>query len=260
MSLPERSITLKVSNGRGILIVKAMQYILRGQMIYLLNQSTGDVIQIYQGGVPSSSNNNRNSESVSGRTGVALWNSGILLTRLLDELYQLDPSILSDRTVLELGCGTAVASIAALKLGAHRVIATDGNLEVVELAQANLKKNGVGVSKEEGNGEGGEADVLRWGILDAVEYYDTADIVMGSDLTYNSGTWGLLAETMDAVLKPNGIAIYLSLGHSGFSVAGELGGFQTVIESQGHLDVVSEGSENGLSGPYRRWKGCCRNR
>ena len=164
----------------------------------------------------------------------------------------LEPSFLKHQTVLELGCGTAVASIAALKLGAKRVIATDGNLEVVELARANCKRNGVlgggggGVSGEsmEGNGGlGGEAALLQWGILDAVEYYDTADIVMGSDLTYNSGTWGVLAETMDAVLKPNGIVIYLSLGHSGFSVAGELGGFQTVLESQGHLDVVSEGSE-----------------
>mmetsp|Transcript_15849 Transcript_15849/g.18061 ORF Transcript_15849/g.18061 Transcript_15849/m.18061 type:complete len:262 (+) Transcript_15849:43-828(+) len=46
-------------------------------------QSTGDTIDIYQGaGVTGSSS----SSSVTGRTGVALWNSGLLLARLLDRL------------------------------------------------------------------------------------------------------------------------------------------------------------------------------
>ena len=190
----------------------------------------------------SSTDNSNREQTVSGRTGVALWNSGILLTHLLDGINIVEPKYFEGKTVLELGCGTAVAAIAASKMGAKQVYATDGNQEVVQLAQANLKRNGIYGIQSEGD-LSGEATSLRWGILDAVDYYDTADIIIGSDLTYNSGTWGLLAETFDAVLKPDGFVIYLSLAHSGFSISGELSGFATVIESQGHLEVLFEGSE-----------------
>jgi SAM-dependent methyltransferase len=154
----------------------------------------------------------------------------------------MEPKYFEGKIVMELGCGTAVASITASKMGAKQIYATDGNQEVVQLAQANLKRNGINVDQSKGN-HLGEATSLRWGLMDAVDYYDTADIIIGSDLTYNSGAWGLLAETFEAVLKPDGIAIYLSLGHSGFSISGELGGFATVIESQGRLEILSEGSE-----------------
>jgi SAM-dependent methyltransferase len=198
-------------------------------------KSTGDKISILQGF--------GDDQGFSGRTGVALWNSGILLTRLLDLLAQEERGFFNGKTVLELGCGTALTTIAASKLGAVEVISTDGNEEVISLAKQNLENNNIFPgSSSNTSAQRGEVHYLKWGSLDAVDFYESADIVIGSDLTYNSGSWGLLAETFDAVLKPNGIIIYLTLGHSGFNVIGELGGFLTLVESQGALEVIKEGS------------------
>jgi len=249
-----------------------------------------------------SDNGNNNGGSVAGRTGVALWNSGILLTRLIDALALLEgttdtttdtsttstsstitksknistssknanskntnsatttkDTFFRDKTILELGCGTALASIAASKLGAGYVIATDGNKEVLGLARRNLERNGIfphggdttdtitttTSSSNSSNSSGGGNGVvagLQWGLMDASDYYDTADLIIGSDLTYNSGNWRVLVETLGSVLAPDGIVIYLTLGHSGFNVEGEINGFLTVVESVGELEVVKEGS------------------
>ena len=166
---------------------------------------------------------------------VAVWNSGILLTRLLDALCQANPSALEGKTVLELGCGTALASIAAAKLGAAAVLATDANPEVLQLAARNIARNDV-------------ADVavarrLPWGLLDAYDYEGRADVVIGSDLTYNSGAWVALAETMATVLRPDGVVLYLSLGHAGFAAGGEVGGFLSVVGSAGLRPLAPDGDE-----------------
>lgn len=61
---------------------------------------------------------------------------------------------------------------------------------------------------------------------------ETADVVFGSDLTYNSGTWRVLSETMSTVLKEGGFVVYVSLGHPGFYANAELDGFLSVARSQ----------------------------
>mmetsp|Transcript_27673 Transcript_27673/g.56721 ORF Transcript_27673/g.56721 Transcript_27673/m.56721 type:complete len:338 (-) Transcript_27673:140-1153(-) len=193
-------------------------------------KSTGETLSILQGA--TSGNDSRG--TVSGRTGVAVWNSGLLLLRVLDAVTAADPSFLAGRKALELGCGAGLISVALAKMGASEVMATDGNPEVVGLARENAERNGAAGTVR--------AAELRWGMLDAADYYDYADVVVGSDLTYNSGTWRVLAETLGAVLKPEGAAIYLALGHSGFNVAGEMAGFLSVVESEG-LELVEEGSE-----------------
>lgn len=238
-------------------------------------KSTRDEITIYQGmtSIPTQSNNSdNNGNSVAGRTGVAIWNSGLLLTRLLDQInmslqqlkqeethtqstIQTNPLLFNGKTVLELGCGTGLASIVSSKLGANYVYATDGNKEVLELAKFNLEKNGIYPiaainpttnpnNVNEGMNRHGEATTLQWGSLDAIDYYDTADVIIGSDLTYNSGSWRILVDTFASVLKPNGYVLYLTLGHSGFNVSGELNGFMTVVQSSGLLQVVDENNSS----------------
>ena len=199
--------------------------------------------------------NSNNGGSVAGRTGVALWNSGILLTRLLDTLTLSENKsnnfIFKDKTVLELGCGTALASVAASALGAKYVIATDGNTEVLGLARRNLELNGIyplGSESDSSRGTG-EVATLQWGLMDASDFYDRADVIIGSDLTYNSGNWRVLVETLNAVLAPNGIVIYVTLGHAGFTAEGEMNGFIAVVESEGELEVVKEGTQ---SWPFQR--------
>jgi len=134
-------------------------------------------------------------------TSVAVWNSGILLTRLLDKLNQAIPNLFKDKSIIELGCGTALASISAARLGASSVLATDSNPEVLSLAQRNIERNKLS--------DVAKTATIQWGLLDATEYESYADVVIGSDLTYNSGSWLALAETMVTVLKPGGIVIYL---------------------------------------------------
>jgi Ribosomal protein L11 methylase len=156
---------------------------------------------------------------------------------------------LKEKVVLELGCGAAMASIAASKLGAKRVIATDGNEEVLDLAQRNLEFNNIFPNGDDRKQEQsshrlfGQASYLKWGSLDTVDFYDSADIVIGSDLTYNSGAWGALADTVESILKPNGMFLYVTLGHAGFNVASELNGFLTLVESKGALEMVMEGTD-----------------
>ena len=122
------------------------------------------------------------------------------------------------------------------KLGAKHVVATDGNPEVLELTQSNIQSNTKTNNNTNNNMNNKiETDVLSWGLLNSIDYSEIADIVVGSDLTYNSGSWRVLAETMHTILKPNGVVVYLSLGHDGFNVRSEIDGFLSVAKEIGLL-------------------------
>ena len=90
-------------------------------------------------------------------------------------------------------------------------------------------------------------DELRWGLFDAADYFGYSDLVVGSDLTYNSGSWRVLDETLGGVLKTDIVVLYLALGHYGFNVSGGMAGFLSVIESQ-VLELVNEGSKRWTFG------------
>ena len=171
-----------------------------------------------------------------GSTGLGVWNSSLLLARLLQGL---GPSYWKNAqqemtTVVELGCGTAVASLAAAVLGATRVVATDGNPSVVQLAAANVQANQEKMLRSAVV----ETAVLPWGMLNAMDYCEEANLVIGSDLTYNPAGWPVLAESMATLLRPaGGLVLYVSLGHAGFNVQGEMDGFLSVAQSRGLVPV-----------------------
>jgi predicted nicotinamide N-methyase len=169
--------------------------------------------------------------SGSGKTGLAVWNSGLVLVRLLEALTEQGAIDWKNQRVLELGCGTGLVSIVASRLGSKSVLATDGNPDVVALTRSNVQLNQVQDTVQ--------SEVLQWGLLNAMEYDEAVDIVLGSDLTYNSGTWRVLCETMATVLSPQGFILYLSLGHDGFNVNAEVEGFLSVAREQ-DLVVVPE--------------------
>jgi SAM-dependent methyltransferase len=183
--------------------------------------------------------------AAAGTTGLAVWNSSLLLCRLLQALAVADDTstavdkgefLSSQSSVWELGCGTGLVSLTSAALGAGNVQATDGNPAVVELAQRNLEANRSRIPNANCQLQ---AMLLPWGLLDASDYTDSADIILGSDLTYNAGSWRVLAETMATLLKPTGCVIYLSLGHAGFEVNAEMDGFLAVARSQGLVPVQS---------------------
>ena len=180
----------------------------------------------------------------SGSTGMTVWNSGLVLTRLLDALVDQQQQRqeqqqqqqhlwrFDDQDVIELGCGTGLVSIACHKLGARSVVATDGNPQVLELASDNVRQN-VGKENDGQQKRMIEVQSLQWGLLNAMDYAEHASLVVGADLTYNAGSWRALAETVSTVLRPKGVFIYLSLGHEGFNVNAEIDGFLQVAKSVG---------------------------
>ncbi len=69
-----------------------------------------------------------------------LWPSGIALARHVAGLE------LGGASVLELGCGLALPSFAAVLAGAESVVATDWASEAVDLVRVNAAANGLGVT------------------------------------------------------------------------------------------------------------------
>jgi len=171
-----------------------------------------------------------------GKTGLAVWNSALLLGRVLEAIVATNPNFFRDKQVAELGCGTALVSIMASRLGAKSVWATDGNPAAVALSESNFRRNNISYTAtvSERNIDENVVSTLQWGELQVpLEWMGKVDVILGSDLTYNSGSWRVLAETMDTLLSQNGFVLYLSLGHSGFNVRGEVDGFVNVAKQSG---------------------------
>lgn len=245
MALPVRSIPVRKNNVVGAVPQQQYQH--------------QHALEIQQRTAATNPQQSLQQQQLAGSTGTVVWNSSLLLVRLLERLTTttLDDNNnsmlrLGDQTVLELGCGTGLVSLAASCLGARRVIATDGNPAVVRLAASNIAQNHPSTSATNAI----EAATLPWGWLAATAYSETADLVLGSDLTYFSGNWPALAETMATVLKPDtGMALYLSLGHSGFNVQAELDGFLSVAAGSGLVPAKSSGwSEQSLT--HLLWEDC----
>jgi len=70
--------------------------------------------------------------------------------------------------------------------------------------------------------------------------------VIGSDLTYFSGSWKILSETISTILKPGGLFVYVTLAHSGFNSSGEIAGFMSVAQGDGLYEVPSR-DDNAFS-------------
>jgi len=90
-----------------------------------------------------------------------------------------------------------------------------------------------------------------------MDYSESASFVIGADLTYNPGSWDILAETIATVLKTENdnlidsvtaatskqcYALYLSVGHDGFNVNAEVDGFLSVAKEKG-LVTIADGVE-----------------
>lgn len=200
--------------------------------------STG-TIQIHQG------------ERVgAGSTGSAVWNSSILLYRLVQKM---NPTW-KNASVVELGCGAGLVSrvLALPSCGARSVLATDGNPEVIARLMDSIVSTSTTKSLEYSATLGStmsshtdnnilSAQVLQWGEScdmpgDAATGPPiAADWVVGSDLTYNPNSWPALAKTMAEVAQYR--ILYLTLAHSGFSSRAELDGFLTVAAARENLQV-----------------------
>jgi predicted nicotinamide N-methyase len=104
-----------------------------------------------------------------------LWRSGVELAR------ELDGEELDGLRVVELGCGLAVPGIAAARAGAE-VLATDSDVEALELVAQNARANGVGV----------ETAVVDWAEPDDLISRAPFDLVLAADVLYERASVALL--------------------------------------------------------------------
>jgi predicted nicotinamide N-methyase len=123
-----------------------------------------------------------------------LWPSGIALARHVEGLR------LGGRRVLELGCGLALPSFAAVLAGAD-ALATDWAAEAVELVAMNARANGLEL----------KTAVLDW----ASEQIDCAgrfDLVLAADVLYEERNVAPLLRTLNAAVATGGHALFADPG------------------------------------------------
>jgi predicted nicotinamide N-methyase len=100
-----------------------------------------------------------------------LWRSGVALAG------ELDAAGLRGRSVVELGCGLAVPSIAAARAGAY-ALATDACDEALALAERNARANGVRI----------ETAGVDWAEPGELVGRGPFDLVLAADVLYERGS------------------------------------------------------------------------
>lgn len=112
--------------------------------------------------------------------------------------HLLEPGMvekLPGATVLEVGCGLAIPSMLAARLGAY-VTATDFHPEVEVFLRRNIERN--------------QIERLRYLRFDWTRGNETGkryDIVLGSDILYERSHPANVARTVASMVRPGGIAI-----------------------------------------------------
>ena len=126
--------------------------------------------------------------------GTCVWEGALVLLRALE----LSPSLVRGKTVLELGCGTGVTSLACAVLGAKRVVATDADPAVLALCRKNVAaadpEIAGRVSVQEYAWGGGSAAQAALG--------GPFDVVIGADITYDATVMMQLKQDIHALTNP----------------------------------------------------------
>ena len=111
-----------------------------------------------------------------------LWSSGVALA------HDVAGRSLRGASVVELGCGLGLPSIAAALAGG-RVLATDWSPAAIAFAERNAQANGAQM----------ETAVVSWADPDELSARGPWDLVIGSDLLYEARNVGLVLDVLDRV-------------------------------------------------------------
>jgi predicted nicotinamide N-methyase len=173
-------------------------------------------------------------------TGATVWPASIVLLKYLEKY----PYKVSHKSVVDLGAGTGVTSIAAAVLGARKVICTDGVESVVSLAQDNVLR----VSEQlRGNDAHTHKDFDNiivcnywWG---SGSLRETFDVILVSDCVLPK-LYPIepLIEALVELMKPDSIAI-LAYEHRHYAEFHPAKKFQELAASRGlnvHTVPMSE--------------------
>ncbi len=131
-----------------------------------------------------------------------LWPSATALAR-----YLLDhPEVSDDVSIIELGAGVALPSLALRSLGRDPLV-TDWTEEALVYAQSNITLNGF--------------DAARTALLDwhhPPEDLGLFDLAIGADLVYEARNAEVLAHRLPQILTPTGRFLIADPGRSHFAV------------------------------------------
>jgi predicted nicotinamide N-methyase len=139
-------------------------------------------------------------------TGATVWPASMVLLKYLEK----HPGLVENKSVVDLGAGTGVTSLAAAICGAERVICTDGIASVVNLARDNVDSaHLVGIDKKRI-----EVAEYWWGSGSLNEEFD---VVLVSDCVLPKlYPIAPLVDGLVELMKPNSVAI-LSYEHRHFA-------------------------------------------
>ena len=138
-----------------------------------------------------------------------------------------NPATVRGMRVVELGCGTGLCGIVAARLGARQVLLTDGNENLLDRAASNVAGN-----------LPSDAPVnvrsLRWGEVVDEDLRGSVDVVLASDVLYQSAAWRPLAACVQDLLRPKvGRLLLAEAGHETTPAQASIAGFRAVAEGCG---------------------------
>lgn len=145
-----------------------------------------------------------------------LWPSAEALSQYLSD----NPKLIRDKTVLELGCGLGLPSLVAAHLGA-KVLATDFHPDVEEYFLRNCRHSSIKCNYQRLNWREDKQDI------------GTFDVVMGSDVLYESKHPREVALGLLRFLKPGGTIILTDPGRA------YLQQFLSAMRAEGHNEKLS---------------------
>jgi len=184
----------------------------------------------------------------SASTGAAVWNGANVAAWYL-ERGELRDDVRNSR-VLELGAGVGFSSLVANSLGAAEVVITDGNEDVLKLADENIAVN---VPRESAGVV--RTARLRWNTDDEaalLRAQDGApwDFVLASDVTYRKAGWKDLTACISHLTGPT-TKVILSMEPRN---KGEVEGVLALLKDQGlvwkEADVPSADPAKTFCSPF----------
>ena len=167
----------------------------------------------------------RGKSKISHSSGLTLWTCSQVLSGYLDDNWHL----VKDKTVLELGAGLGYCSIVAHHLGAKNVLATDGDIDVLENLQNNINENASTRTDENDDSyyEDSKTDgivqpnliscpQLIWGedLQKFKDEYGQQQVMMGTDVLYFPACVNPLWETVTELLEKDGLFLLAFCPHS----------------------------------------------
>jgi predicted nicotinamide N-methyase len=130
-------------------------------------------------------------------SGLALWTCSQILSGYLVE----NAHFVREKRVLELGSGLGLCGIVSHLLGASEVIATDGDLDVLQNLRHNVNENRIC------NDSIVSCPQLIWGqgLNTFEDVYSKQSVILATDVFYSPHLVDPLWRTVDKLLEPDGI-------------------------------------------------------